>query len=195
MPEINLWMGNGRHTPGDLSPGTSLVFQFLHTHPLAHFPEFIAGCLLGRVYELRSKPTDKADHYLLVGAVIFLCCLWYSYLLPHLWLNSFFLTPLMCFVIWAAAQKRSYLSFLENPILILLGEASYSLYILHVPLRDWTTIVSKKISLPPISMMVIYVVAMPLLSIYCFRLLEVPMREVIRRRLDHARNAREKNAV
>jgi len=58
---------------------------------------------------------------------------------------------------------------LSNPVMVLLGNASYALYILHLPLLHWWQ--SLDLSLPPEVFCLIAV----MVSVICYRYVETPV--------------------
>jgi peptidoglycan/LPS O-acetylase OafA/YrhL len=88
-------------------------------------------------------------------------------------------------LIYSLAGSRDFLSaFLSHPIMLLLGGASYSIYLLQLPVRDWVRVVTPRISmrLVPLSAPLTPVILIGL-SILVFKCWEEPMRRSIRRRL------------
>jgi peptidoglycan/LPS O-acetylase OafA/YrhL len=147
--------------------------------PLLRLPEFLIGLLLGRAYVLgfRFRPTvARWISYLSVAAV--LACLAYSEALPRPLLANGVLAPLFALIIFSFAEGEGWLArFLSIRPLVLLGEASYGIYILQIP-------VSYVLRLPPphrswvmLSMFLFALIATSLLS---WRFVEIPLRGRIR---------------
>jgi peptidoglycan/LPS O-acetylase OafA/YrhL len=75
------------------------------------------------------------------------------------------------------------------PLLVLLGEASYAIYILHVPLRNWTYKVLEWFHPgihPSLQLLAVYTVFTLGVSILVFKVIEEPARRLIRRKLSPA---------
>jgi peptidoglycan/LPS O-acetylase OafA/YrhL len=89
----------------------------------------------------------------------------------------------------AAGHHFQVVRLLSMPALVLLGEASYALYILHVPLRTWMYKVLEwfhpgvQPSMPLFAAYTIFTVG---ISILVFKIIEEPARRMIRRRLTPA---------
>jgi peptidoglycan/LPS O-acetylase OafA/YrhL len=102
-------------------------------HPLLHFNEFLVGNLLGLYYV--QKSTMKPANYL---RSIFLLLLFLVFLLKfrfglnfHNGLLSIVFAPLILFI---SLSNDSFTKFFVNPKLVFLGEISFGIYILQVPI-------------------------------------------------------------
>ncbi|HEV2946980.1 MAG TPA: hypothetical protein VGX70_06370, partial [Gemmataceae bacterium] len=79
--------------------------------------------------------------------------------------------------------------FLSMPVLVLLGEASYAVYILHVPLRTWMYKVLEWFhpgTHPSLTLFTVYTILTLGVSILVFKVIEEPTRRLIRRKLTPA---------
>jgi peptidoglycan/LPS O-acetylase OafA/YrhL len=121
-------------------------------NPLLRLPEFLAGVVLGRLYLLRAatardmRASRVSDGAVLssVAAVAILAALAFSGEMPYPLLHNGLLLPLFAMLIFGLAQGGGPLVWLlARPSLVLLGEASYALYILHVPLLGLAIRLSK----------------------------------------------------
>ncbi len=178
----------GNNTPDDYTvdtPGLYLFFYF----PVIHLAEFISGCAAARIYILLSgKPVSSKELFwgrialgLAMAAVIFLMIFDQPYLIPFRYAAGYI--PFFTIIIFCLARYRTLLSrFLSTKALILLGEASYSFYLWHevflIPNVD------NILNLPqPLSFLFgfgIFLVVV-VVSIISFKLVETPLRKVIRR--------------
>jgi hypothetical protein len=93
------------------------------------------------------------------------------------------LAPFFLVVILALAMDNSWLSgLLSRPAMVLLGDASYALYILHVPVR-WLVeraLALAGLNIPFSTMYAVYMPLMVLLSMAVFILIERPARDWLR---------------
>jgi peptidoglycan/LPS O-acetylase OafA/YrhL len=165
--------------------------EFLFYHPLFHLNSFLLG-VAGGVWYLtegaRSAIDQKTNWMLLLlgfGLVSLaliarkLTPAWFSTLA----LDTGELAPFFLVGILALALDRTWLSRkLSHPWLVLLGDASYSLYILHVPIR-WLferALILAGSSLPYERMYLIYLPAILGISVLTFLFLERPARDWLR---------------
>jgi peptidoglycan/LPS O-acetylase OafA/YrhL len=78
---------------------------------------------------------------------------------------------------------------LSMPVFVLLGEASYAVYILHVPLRKWMYQILEWVNPnvhPSMAIFVAYTLVTLGISVLVFKLIEEPARRIIRRKLAYA---------
>jgi peptidoglycan/LPS O-acetylase OafA/YrhL len=154
-------------------------------HPLARLPEFLLGCWLGGVF-LARRPSWSASSAVAIAtaAGIVVIAAWAG-LHPALGLPHLVAAPLFALLIIAVASSRMpSRGFLAAAPLVLLGEASYSLYMLHGPLHGYVLAAFNRVA-PSASVgarFVVYVVAALALAIASFRWLERPARRWIRER-------------
>ena len=202
------------HPDGQILPNSPTVVRafwmlVLYTVPLIRLPEFLLGIALGRLFILRRSQakTDTDSGYLpvlgtvvaMVGIIVVFA---YGPLTPVLW-NDVILDPLFALLIFSSAWGQGAIArFFSLPFLVLLGEASYALYLIHVPLWGIAGTVFNALSLYtyptryPLGVMAYLVIAVGL-SVLIFRFIEEPARKGIRHVYDNlqARSARARFAV
>ncbi len=118
--------------------------NFLIYFPLFHLSSFVLGASAG-IWFLREgreqKINPRMNLLILFGAVLLVCVyVIVSRRVPQLphgeQLMTGLLAPFLTLVIIALAlDKTRFSGFLSLPALILLGEISYALYILHIPVK------------------------------------------------------------
>jgi len=124
----------GAHSAAAWYEVSDLLEAFFYASPVIHWPEFVLGVVIGRLFQRRSL--DGRIHnwqpwfeYLAVGGTILLLLL-----LARLPGPIFIavMAPVCAWLIFSLAHSRSGLSqVLSSPVLILLGNASYSVYLFH----------------------------------------------------------------
>ena len=126
------WVGD---IPG---PGEAFIWN-VRRLPIIQLPEFLAGICLGWYY-LRFRPSVRAASWMILVALPLLAvCLLLSRHLPHIMLHNGLLFPLFAMLLLGLAEESNLLShLLSNPVLVLLGEASFSLYLFHSMFAGWT---------------------------------------------------------
>lgn len=119
----------------------ALWLAALKYHPVAHLGEFLLGIATGLAF-LARRPATPARPRLLgavaaaggLGALVLLA----SGRVPYPVLHAGFLAPMFAGWIYALAAARGRATgWLAAPAVVALGEASYALYLLHVPLGGY----------------------------------------------------------
>jgi peptidoglycan/LPS O-acetylase OafA/YrhL len=110
---------------------------FIRRFPPAALPEFLAGISLGWLY-LRFPPSRiQGLLFTLAGAAGLLVTLVFADHLPFVVLHNGLLIPFQALLLVGLTQPNLISRLLANPVLLLLGEASYSLYLVHYILNLW----------------------------------------------------------
>jgi peptidoglycan/LPS O-acetylase OafA/YrhL len=149
----------------------------IKTNPLARLSEFTLGICLGLLYNrgLRLGKPFVAIGFLGIAG---LGCV--SDQIPTVLLYSGILDPLFALLVMGLATNPG--SFLSSPCMILLGEASYGLYILHHPLRRWFVILNHhtlRAAEDTMLFFLIYLGFIVLVSLIAVPLVEGPMKRII----------------
>ena len=166
-------------------PWQSFVLYF----PLFHLPQFIFGYALGRLYLFGPAISPKIHAIMLcAGAIGLLLVFGYRLLLPWWTHTDAALVLLFGLIIFGGARAENALNGLASPFILLMGEASYSIYILHVPIWfwwDWTTRKILRSSLPALLDFAIYFGLVIVASVLCYLYVEKPMRRWILGHREH----------
>lgn len=175
---------------------TSLLCIFLHTPtqglgernlsaglsrllilPILRFPEFLLGVSLGNRF-LRVGGSSRNVIYSYLSAISVIVIL----SLPIGSWVSLVVLPFSTLIYDLAGSKNHLVAFFSTRVMILLGGASYSVYLLQAPFRDWVRTLSlqepsvvAKIITPLTPLFLV------LFSIIVFKLWEEPWRRSIRR--------------
>jgi peptidoglycan/LPS O-acetylase OafA/YrhL len=149
-------------------------------NPLIRFPEFLMGIALGVLY-LNGKRIAR-PRLVTAGCVAALVLVIAGPLrLPYPALHNGLLAPLYGTLILAVASKPRMLA---NPLLELLGESSYSLYLLHGPVINYCSSIAKRLQWPRQGTVDLAWAAIAVLvSIATYKLVEIPARVFLRSRL------------
>jgi len=151
--------------------GGFLIAQF----PLTHLAEFVLGIAAWRLWS--GNPIDRRTRGIALAgtmAALVTMALW-APISPAYWP----MTPLFALLVVLLAARGKARSWLALPVMLLLGEASYSLYLLHLPLVR----VYEIAGVPPGPAGWAVMAATVLISVVVFTWYEAPLRRLIRRRL------------
>jgi peptidoglycan/LPS O-acetylase OafA/YrhL len=171
------------------SPPGSFAANFERFFPPLHLPQFVFGMALGRLY-LFGQTFSRGRHFAMfcVGTVGLLFVFGGSSLLPWWSQTDGVLVILFGLVIFGGACAEFRIKVLSSPILILLGEASYSMYILHIPLRVWWDWITKRmfqLNLPTFQNFALYFGLVVAVSLLSYLYVEIPLRRRILGHREH----------
>ena len=156
---------------------TDAVRYTLMTNPVLRLPEFAFGILLGRMFQLNVIPLKMLNGMVAVGLFLAACAI-FSPQVPRVLLGNGLLAPAWGVFIYALACGRPgpIHRLLSLPLLVLLGEASYGIYILQAPVAEyWFHNYTGPLKVP------LFLLLLPLLAVLSFWYFETPVRNIIRR--------------
>jgi peptidoglycan/LPS O-acetylase OafA/YrhL len=159
----------------------------LKYNPMLRLPEFFIGALTGTIY-LRRGPWEQKTSAILtpVLLVAVIGVLSISNRLPYIIIHNGLLAPLYAVFIFALAGDRGFIaSFLSSKAMVLLGEASFSLYLFHLPFARYMHRFGGIIGVDVESLL--YVIPVGIIAVACsivlLKFVEEPARIVVRNRL------------
>jgi peptidoglycan/LPS O-acetylase OafA/YrhL len=172
------------YMPAMVSADSSNWRYFFHYFPLFHLPTFIFGMALGRMFLFERAPSDSLNRLSFVGAAIALAVLLgYRSALPSWLASDAVLVPLYGIVILAGARLKGALkAALAHPRLVLLGHASYSIYILHIAIVfwwQWAALKVFKVSVSPTIELAVLLSLVTAVSVCVYLYFERPLRRWI----------------
>lgn len=148
--------------------------------PLFHLPQFLFGMALGRLYLFGPRVSRKLHGAMLcIGAIGLMLVLGGRSMLPAWTQTDALLVLLFGLVIFGGAKADGTLKVLAFPPLVLLGEASYAMYLLHHPLERWWDDLTRRFAFPPLTSFVIYFAIVIGASIVTYLYVEKPLRRRI----------------
>ena len=200
--EINVWAVNRFGPIADMSTNqpNSYVRWLLYLSPYVRIGEFVLGCLMaefylrlrGRVVSAREATVGQSGLVLAFVSVLYLTYVTYSPVFGHdflIKLNwNFALAPSAAIMIFCAARYSGPVTrLLTNRPMQALGEASYSIYLLHF----FVLIIAARLSaeaLPPTTINVVFAatkfvvldIFILLVSLASYRYFEAPARVWLR---------------
>src|SRR5437763_1727262 len=152
----------------------------LSFNPMVRLPEFVVGMLAGRLFLARGEKIESASTLILCGLLGFACVVFFADKIPNPVLSAGLLSPAFAAIIYGAAQQPWWTAFLAAPFLVLLGDASYSLYLLHSLLI--TRVFDSFPHFAWSARVALSLFAAIAASILAYRLVEQPARRLLRRK-------------
>lgn len=172
----------------DLNEASNSVFW--RSFPLLRSIEFLLGIFLGKFYlrEGSFKTWMKLNPGL-IGFLFWLSTLLSLFLIsihsnfPREILANTFMVPLFSFMIFSlAVVKIPFTKFLRSRLILLLGGASYALYIVHVPMLYYVKMMLEMFNLSyGLEYMAIYLLIVISLSIFLYLKIERPIQAWLRK--------------
>ncbi len=181
---LQIWLHNlASYTP------KNLLHEFIYYHPLMHINTFVMGFVVGVYFcdgQLNAL-NNRWNGFWLLACTLLICGLLlaehsleaaFGLLIDY---NNGLIAPLFLAVIVLLALNRGLTQrLLSFPILILLGEASYSLYILQRPVYGiYDRTLGNWLSMDTNLHFYLFALLLTVLSILSFRYFETPLRRVI----------------
>ncbi len=160
---------------------------FAHIQPIAYLPYFLAGIVLLRLHLWIREDAARLEAWQRISpftAVFTVAALAVACAAPHRLAESVlpglvFLPGYSLLLLCFAGGNRWIEGIFSLPLLVLLGESSYALYLLHVIVSTWMFSYAR---LPVnTATYLLYIVFTILLSIASFRYFEVPARRFLLR--------------
>lgn len=175
----------GASRPGGIESVTSSTYgpwvAFLKFSPLIHFPQFVIGIVTGLAFLARrgsAKPTSWQTIAVFAGIAFVLVL---SHRIPYLLLQGGALAPLFALAIYTLACGGGIAgTLLSHPAAVRMGEASYALYLIHMPLSWYLTKGLQMMGWPRIEAwtgLTAFVLIALLFSFAIFSAVEQPARE------------------
>ncbi len=117
----------GAVTTQDWSAGVNFVKFF----PVARLPEFLMGMACGWLFLRRGEKAGTGLLPVLAGLGGVAVVVAFAHRLPYLVIHTAILGPAFAAIVYGIALEPSWASWLNNRVLVLFGDASYSFYLLH----------------------------------------------------------------
>ncbi len=159
----------------------------LRYHPLARLPEFLLGICLARFFlELPVLRAPRVGMLMTVaGAGGVATVLAFADHIPYVLLHNGLLAPAFAALILGLATSTPVTKALSARWIVLLGESSYALYILHIPLFMLAGSVARRVAFEgdeSAAFTLAFLVFAIAVSIAAFKAVEVPARRYLLKR-------------
>jgi peptidoglycan/LPS O-acetylase OafA/YrhL len=149
----------------------------LKFNPLARLPEFLLGMACGFLF-LRSRQESKlALPLILSGCAALAIVAYFSGAILYPILHTALLAPAFAAIVYGFALRPKWGAILENRLLVLCGDASYSLYLLHSMIIGmyFHTTTGQLRNQTPVGVLVFVLLALTI-SALVYRFIEEPAR-------------------
>jgi peptidoglycan/LPS O-acetylase OafA/YrhL len=111
---------------------TTLLWKnILSFNPLLRLPEFLVGMFAGRLFGLARNDRRLATPLVVLGTAVVAGLVLVADRIPSPLISAGILSPAFASIIYGLAMRPPWSAILEKRALVLLGDASYSLYLLH----------------------------------------------------------------
>lgn len=148
-------------------------------NPLVCLPQFMVGMAAGLLF-LRSKAAAQiGTWFAIAGAGGFSMAVVFREQIPYPMLHSGLLAPAFAAIIFGVALRPRWTRLLESRALVLLGESSYSLYLLHFTVI-WAALVMFGTMAATITGNLAVLTVSLLISVASYKFIEVPARKRLR---------------
>ena len=168
------------------------LHDFIYYNPIMHISSFIAGLLVG-IYLKNSSENKFSKHNAFWLSFSFLTIFILIWSRPHLeallgiklaFTNGLLAPAFLLFIVYLARNKGVIRKLLSYKWMILLGEASYSLYILQKPIHGvYDKVIVPRVALSETVHFYTFLIILIIISILSYLYLETPMRKMIRKKL------------
>ena len=168
---------------------SGLLLNLVIYTPLFHLPQFLIGVLAGSLFTKKQArqglPIPARTSLVLITMIVVALLFAYAVLnLDYTLVNNGLFAPIFAALLYLLADGRTLASrFLSAPLLVLLGEASYAIYILQYPLMNWFSYIRNQIwQSGPIQSGTLFLVCTALLiliSVVSYYALEIPAKKWI----------------
>ena len=169
---------------------TTLLWKnILSFNPLARLPEFLVGVFAGRLFLSTENRRSLATPLVGLGVLVVVAQVMMVEHMPRPLISAGFLSPAFAAIIYGLALRPRWAAFLEGRVLVLLGDASYSLYLLHSTII--ASVFDRTASLPSALRLTVALLAPVAASVLCYSLFEEPCRKLLRPRAARPAKTRE----
>jgi peptidoglycan/LPS O-acetylase OafA/YrhL len=160
---------------------TTLLWKnILSFNPLARLPEFLVGIFAGRLFLSTRNKQSLATPLVALGILVVVAQVLMVERMPRPLISAGFLSPAFAAIIYGLALRPRWAAFLEARVLVLLGDASYSLYLLHSTVI--AAVFDRTASLSSPLRITVALLAPVAASVLCYFLFEEPCRKLLRPR-------------
>ena len=183
--------------PSIITSPYPLYSTFISSFPLFHLPQFMIGVIIAIIYmrDIEQKKyklsnyinNQKVQFLRLAEIVIFsliIIIMAQDKIYIESSLNNGIISPLFGLLFYVLAYEKGIISkLLSLPVFMMLGEASFCMYIFQAPVRTYLTIIVKKLGYDyTLNFFILYLMILVLLSLFICNI-DNRIRPILKRRL------------
>jgi peptidoglycan/LPS O-acetylase OafA/YrhL len=159
-----------------------------YINPVFRLLDFMVGMLVYKIsFVKRNKNKDSTFIEIVSVSLLIIGAYAYStYVFPEILRAQLLYLPIMAFIIYAFSNGTGVLSrLLKGKILVLLGEASFSLYLIHNAIINLANVVYLKTlsQIPVLIYSIILTVICVIASVITYRFIEKPIHSYLKKRI------------
>ncbi|MDP9146228.1 MAG: acyltransferase [Acidobacteriota bacterium] len=155
----------------------------LKFNPLVHVPEFFIGMIAGRIFTASGPISNReANFSFILAACAILYILLLGYRIPYPVTHTGLLAPLLAIVVISIASGGFAASILRARWLVILGQSSFALYMLHAPLMQYVVWKWSDNKSPSHAAKLATVAAIVAISLAMYKWVEAPVTAALRGR-------------
>lgn len=159
-----------------------------YINPAFRLLDFIVGILIYRLTFGAGKKIENATRHEVLSVALLLISMYVfsAYQFPEALRSQLLYLPLMTYVIYSFSSGSGAISqFLKRPTLVLLGEASFSLYMIHQPLivNAYRLYTKTELGLSLVSFSVLITIFCVLASVFTYKWIERPVNEYLKQKI------------
>ena len=172
--------------------GNSPTLRFIYYTPLFHLPQFLigvgGGIIFLRKFSIQGVTSLENSRILFpvkIASIMTVAILTTIPGIPQGLLNNGLLAPLFVLIVYALAHKKGLaVKILSLRFITILGEVSYAIYILQIPLYGWTSFFNKRLGFieqGSSKFVIVYIFLLLLFSTLVFYILENPAKKFLKK--------------
>jgi peptidoglycan/LPS O-acetylase OafA/YrhL len=168
------------------------LHDFVYYNPLMHLNAFLAGLFCGVLFKKNADKISSPKPIWLIGSIVLIIFLleskpfFESLIGIKIAYTNGLIAPVFLLFIWLLASSKGRIAkSLSHPALVLLGEASFSLYILQKPVFGlYNKILEKRLGLGEVADFYVALILLIIISIASYKIFETPARTLINRKFN-----------
>lgn len=160
------------------------IHYLAYISPVTRLLDFMVGMLIYRIVSNHPGSGNNAHEIVSVGMLIAAMYLYSTSQVPDVLRSQLLYLPIMAYIVWAFSEGNGLISrAIKHPSVVLLGDASFALYMIHQPIINHGFKAYNKLqpAFGPATLAVILMVVSITGSVVIYRYVELPIHKSLRR--------------